>query len=186
MPWQQTTPFVACTLAMSPEPLLCTAGVGLACLTVWLLHRRCFHVLYSCLLGRHRFLALDWWLLHERHSGLWTNHRCSLGLHLATGCRGSARLGWGAALGAAPGCRWRRARLGGLDFLQCRLLHGCRCLTRHLGCRKCRCRQWNRILLGLHLAKECIGGIQFDRLPWATLRATPEHRRRQVRRCWPP
>ena len=103
MPWQQTTPFVACTLAMSPEPLLCTAGVGLACLTVWRLHRRCFHIIYSCLLGRHRFLALDWWLLHERHSGLWTNHRCSLGLHLATGCRGSACLGWGLLSGPLLG-----------------------------------------------------------------------------------
>ena len=45
LPWQLTTPFSACTSAMSawagsalerlaPEPLLCTAGVGLAFFTV--------------------------------------------------------------------------------------------------------------------------------------------------------
>ena len=81
----------------APVHRWCRAGL----LHGWLLHRYCCHALYCCLLGRHHFLVLDCWLLHRRHSGLWTDHRCLLELHLATDCRGRARLGRGPLMGAA-------------------------------------------------------------------------------------
>ena len=172
LPWQFTTPFSACTSAMSawtesalerlaPEPLLCTAGVGLALFTVGFCTGTASSLFTAVVLRAHRFLVLDCWLLHRRHSWLWKNHRCLLGQHLAAERRGKARPGKGRSRGRSWAHR-RRARLCGVDLLQCGLLHGCRCRRRHLGCARCRRRQLGRILLGLHLVTECIGRIHFE------------------------
>ena len=148
LPWQFTTPFSACTSAMSawtesalerlaPEPLLCTAGVGLALFTVGFCTGTASSLFTAVVLRAHRFLVLDCWLLHRRHSWLWKNHCRLRGLRLATDRRGRVRPGKGRSWALR-----RRARLCGVGLLQCRLLHGCRCLSRHLGCRRCRRRQW--------------------------------------------
>ena len=80
---------------LAPEPLLCTAGVGLALFTVGFCTGTASSLFTAVVLRAHRFLVLDCWLLHRRHSWLWKNHRCLLGQHLATERRGKARPGKG-------------------------------------------------------------------------------------------
>ena len=146
---------------LAPEPLLCTAGVGLALFTVGFCTGTASSLFTAVVLRAHRFLVLDCWLLHRRHSWLWKNHRCLLGQQLATERKGKACPGKGRSRGRSWAHR-RRARLCGVGLLQCGLLHGCRCRRRHLGCARCRRRQLGRILLGLHLVTECIGRIHFE------------------------
>ena len=53
---------------LAPEPLLCTAGVGLALFTVGFCTGTASSLFTAVVLRVHRFLVLDCWLLHRRHS----------------------------------------------------------------------------------------------------------------------
>ena len=164
---------------LAPEPLLCTAGVGLAFFTVG----------FCTGTAATLFTAVSW-------AGTTSSY-------LTAGCCTGAILGFGRITAAYLNCTspptaeagpaMEKGLLPGpllgapgvgpgsvrLSFFNAGFCTVAAVLRDFLVVKvKCRCRQWNRILLGLHLARERIGRIHFEEAtPGPPPRATPEHGR---------